>query len=324
MVTRLHLPSSTSEFPHPLDRPIADTGPWPVSRHGCGLGRRNHDGRASRTHCSVERDGVIGGIRGHARDLRGHALDETAACRGIISGRFGDRLRMDQAGSVDPEMQLLPPSTAAPPVFHSRPFTLAHDGKTSAVEDEMKRSLGRNKPEREIELLTPARQGGVIRGIEVNLHRRQHGPQEALGLAQWQPEDQPQRQRGQDRHVRELPRSTRSTRRRRSPRIHRLGREPEGHVTPPDERLLIFRPIPDVMLRLVLGMNLRLHRQIVAQSGRLLPTRTAPRVETGPILHQRRAPTGARVAGWSVRPFPTTLPSSASGRQLSGPSSSSR
>ena len=71
---------------------------------------------------------------------------------------------------------LLPSSTSAPPVFHSRPFTLAHDGKTRAVNDKMKRPLGRPPTECEIELLTPARQGSVIQGIEVNPHHRQHGP----------------------------------------------------------------------------------------------------------------------------------------------------
>ncbi len=53
-------------------------------------------------------------------------------------------------------MQLLPPSPAAPPVFHSRSFTLAHDGKVGAVDDEMKWSLGRNSTECEVELLTSA------------------------------------------------------------------------------------------------------------------------------------------------------------------------
>ena len=156
-----------------------------MSRHGRRLGRRDHDGGASRTGRRVERDGVIGGIRSHAGDLSGDVLDETAACRGIIDGRLGNRLGTKHAGSVDTEMQLLPPSTSAPPVFHSGPFTLAHDGKTSAVDDEMKRSVGRNTTECEIELLTPPRQGGVIWGIEINPHHRQRGPQKTPRLAQW-------------------------------------------------------------------------------------------------------------------------------------------
>ena len=173
-------------------------------------------------------------------------------------------------------MQLLSPSTRASLVFHSGPFTLAHDGETGAVDDKMKRSLGRNTTECEVELLTPPRQGGVIRGIEIDSHRRQHGPQEVLGLAQRQPEDQPQRQRGHDRHVRELPRPTRSARRRRSPRNHCLGREPERHVAPSDQPLLIFRPIPDVILGLVLRMNLRLHREIVGQGASTRPPDRRP------------------------------------------------
>ena len=69
VVTRLLLPSSTSECPHALDRSIAETGPWPASRDGGRLRRRDHDGRASGTGRCVERDSVIGGIRSHAGDV---------------------------------------------------------------------------------------------------------------------------------------------------------------------------------------------------------------------------------------------------------------
>ena len=154
----------------------------------------------------------------------------------------------------------------------------------------MHRALGRNAIECQIEMLTPTRERRVIRCLEVGAHQGQYGPQEALGLAQRQPEDQPQHQRGHDGHVRELPRSTRSTRRCRSPRIHRLGGEPQGHVAPPDERLLIFRPIPNVIFGLVLRMNLRLHPEIVGQErrpGQLIGDHDPRRVRA--ILHQRRA-----------------------------------
>jgi hypothetical protein len=139
MVTRLLLPSSTSELLHPRDRPIAETGPWPAPRHGRRLGRRDYDGRASRAGRLVKRDRVIGGIGGYAGDLSDYALDEMAACRGIVDDRLCDRLRTYQAGLVDTEMQ---------------------------------RSLGRNPTECEIELLTSARQRSVVRDIEIDPHHR--------------------------------------------------------------------------------------------------------------------------------------------------------
>ena len=42
-------------------------------------------------------------------------------------------------------------------------------------------------------------QCGVVRGLEVQAHQAQQRVQETLGLAKRQPENDPQRQRGQDR-----------------------------------------------------------------------------------------------------------------------------
>ena len=189
-----------------------------------------------------------------------------------------------------PKCSFFQPRVPRVPCCYGGPLAFADDRRSCAIDDEMHRALGRNAIECQIEMLTPMRERRVIRGLEVGAHQGQHGPQEALGLAQRPPEDQPQHQRGQDGHVRELPRSTRSTRRRRSPRIHRLGGEPQGHVAPPDERLLIFRPIPTVIFGLVLRMNLRLHPEIVGQErrpGQLIGDHDPRRVRA--ILHQRRA-----------------------------------
>ena len=266
MVSRGLLPSSTSEYPHPLDRPVADTGPWSASRHARRLCRRNHDGRAARSGRFVEREGVVGGVRGHARDLPVHVLDQTGACRGIINRRLCRRLRDDHPGAVDTEMEFLPGALAPFPVFRSSPFALADDRQPRTIDDEMKRSSARDAIECEVEVLTSPRECGVVRGVEIDPHYRQHGPQEALRLAQRQPEDQPKRQRRFDRQVRELPRPARSTGGRGSPGIHCVSGEPEGHVAAPHEGSLVLRPVSDVILGLVLRVHLRLHGEIVAQS----------------------------------------------------------
>ena len=87
----------------------------------------DHDGRASRTGRIVECDGVVGRIRGHARDIPDHLLDQTDARRCVIGCRLSDRLGYDHAGAVDTEMQLLPATLAAVPVFRCGPLALADD-----------------------------------------------------------------------------------------------------------------------------------------------------------------------------------------------------
>ncbi len=57
----------------------------------------------------------------------------------------------------------------------------------------MNRPSSRNASENEPEALTPPRERGVIRRFEVGAHQDQDRPQEALGLAQGQPEDDPER-----------------------------------------------------------------------------------------------------------------------------------
>ena len=50
--------------------------------------------------------------------------------------------------------------------------------------------------------LVPAREGGVVRGLEVAAHQAEQRVQKPLRLAKRQAEDDPQRQRGPDREVR--------------------------------------------------------------------------------------------------------------------------
>ena len=63
----------------------------------------------------------------------------------------------------------------------------------------------------DIEALTTPRERGVIGGFEINVHQRQDRPQKALRLAQWQIEDEPQRQSCLDCVIGELPLSASSS-----------------------------------------------------------------------------------------------------------------
>ena len=87
---------------------------------------------------------LVGGVRGHARDVPVHLLDQTDAGRRVIGCRLRDRLGNDHAGAVDTEVQLLPAALAAVPVFYGGPLAFADDRQSCAIDDEMHRALGRN------------------------------------------------------------------------------------------------------------------------------------------------------------------------------------
>ena len=121
-------------------------------------------------------------------------------------------------------MELLPATLAAPAVFDSSPFPLAHDREAGAVDNQMDGALDWEPLELHIEPLTPPRERGVIRCVEVTVQQGQNRPQEPLRLAQRQSEDEAERQRGLDRQIREPALPARPTGWRRFPRIRGVGR----------------------------------------------------------------------------------------------------
>ena len=66
MVARLLLPSPPPDLLHPLDGTIASEGSRPSARHGGGPLRGNDDLRTTRARRLVDRDRIVGGIRGDA------------------------------------------------------------------------------------------------------------------------------------------------------------------------------------------------------------------------------------------------------------------
>ena len=103
--------------------------------------------------------------------------------------------------------------------------------------------------------LVPARECGVVRGLEVEAHQAEQRVQEPLGLAERQAEDDTQRQRGPDREVRVPPLASPETVLRRYPRGDRLLAQPDRDVAAAPEATLVLPPVPDSVLLLVLAVD---------------------------------------------------------------------
>ena len=158
-------------------------------------------------------------------------------------------------------MELLPSTLAVSPVFRDGPRALAHDRQAGAIDDELDGARGRDATEHHSELLTPPRECGVVRRVQIGAQQGQDRPHEPLRLAHGQAEDEPEDQRSLDRHIREPLLPARSTGGRRSSPVRGIGREPQDHVTSLGERSLVLPPVPDAIRCLVFRRHPRLHQQ---------------------------------------------------------------
>ena len=148
-------------------------------------------------------------------------------------------------------------------MFRRGPLTVADDGQSGAVNDEVQAGARAGAPKREGEMLTASRERGVIGGREIDAQHPEDRGQEALGLTQRSVEEETERQGGFDGEIGILelpaPRADAS----RCPRGDRVGREPEGDVASPHEGSVVLGPVPDAIRCRVLRMHARLHIEIM-------------------------------------------------------------
>ena len=85
-------------------------------------------------------------------------------------------------------MEFLPATRAASSVFRGGPLAFADKRQIRAVDDEMDRPGGRNAVELDRQVLTPPRESGVVRGVEIDTQQGENRAQEALRLAKRQSE----------------------------------------------------------------------------------------------------------------------------------------
>ena len=142
-------------------------------------------------------------------------------------------------------------------MFRRGPLTVADDGQSGAVNDEVQAGARAGAPKREGEMLTASRERGVIGGREIDAQHPEDRGQAALGLTQRYVEEETERQGGFDGEIGILELPAPPADASRCPRGDRVRREPEGDVASPHEGSVVLGPVPDAIRCLVLRMHSR-------------------------------------------------------------------
>ena len=100
---------------------------------------------------------------------------------------------------------------------------------------------------------------GRAGGGEIEAHHPEQGIQEPFGLAQREMVDKPQGQGGFDGEIRVPPLPTPPAAPAGRPGSDRFRGQPHRHIAAANEGLVIGRPVRNAVLRLLRGMDLRLH-----------------------------------------------------------------
>ena len=279
MVPGRLLPLAPAERLHQRDRPIPRGRPRAVARDGRRPGRWDDDRRTPRRRGLIDGDRVIGGVSGDAHE---RTLDRSEQIEGggrIITRLLGQRVDTDPAGLIDAKVELPPATSAAATVFRGGPLTFPNDGQTRAVEHEMKALAGRDQPQTAPQMLTAPGERRIVGGGEVEAHHPEQRAQKPFGLAQREMVEEPQGQGGLDGKIRVPPLPAPLATPAGCPGGDRLRGQPHRHIAASNEGLIVGWPVRNAVLRLVPGMDLRLHPCSVAPAEG--PEKCEPRRPTG-------------------------------------------
>ena len=197
----------------------------------------------------------------------------------IITRRLGQRVNEDHAGLIDTKVELPPATPAAATVCRGGPLTCPNDGQTRAVEHEMEALAGRDRSQTARQMLTAPGERRIVRGGEVEAHHPEQGVQEPFGLAQRKMVEESQGQGGFDGKIRVPPLPTPPAAPAGRPGSDRFRGQPHRHIAAANEGPIVGRPIRHAVLRLIRGMNLRLHPCSVAPAETRRAGQTAPPAE---------------------------------------------
>ena len=143
-------------------------------------------------------------------------------------------------------------------------------------------------PTREGEMLTAARERGVIGCREIDAQHPEDRCQAALGLTQRYVEDETERQGGFDGEIGRLELPAPPADASRCPRGDRVRREPEGDVASSHEGSVVLGPVLDAIRCRVRRMHSRLHIEIMTRRRSRWATCRPLLAHRAESAHQRR------------------------------------
>ena len=187
-------------------------------------------------------------------------------------------------------MELPPAASPSAPLCRRGPRTVADDGQSGAVNDEVQAGARAGAPTREGEMLTASRERGVIGCREINAQHPEDRCQDALGLTQRSVEEETERQGGFDGEIGRLELPAPPADASCCPRGDRVRREPEGDVASPHEGSVVLGPVPDAILCLVRRMHSRLHIEIMPRRRSRWSTCRPLLAHRAESAHQRQVP----------------------------------
>ena len=143
----------------------------------------------------------------------------------------------------------------------------------------MEALAGRDRSQTARQMLTAPGERRIVRGGEGEAHHPEQGVQEPFGLAQRKMVEESQGQGGFDGKIRVPPLPTPPAAPAGRPVSDRVRGQPHRHIAAANEGPIVGRPIRHAVLRLIRGMNLRLHPCSVAPAETRRAGQTAPPAE---------------------------------------------
>ena len=143
----------------------------------------------------------------------------------------------------------------------------------------MEALAGRDRSQTARQMLTAPGERRIVRGGEIEAHHPEQGVQEPFGLAQRKMVEESQGQGGFDGKIRVPPLPTPPAAPAGRPVSDRVRGHPHRHIAAANEGPIVGRPIRHAVLRLIRGMNLRLHPCSVAPAETRRAGQTAPPAE---------------------------------------------
>ena len=123
---------------------------------------------------------------------------------------------------------------------------------------------GRDRLQAAPQMLTAPGERRIVGDREVEAHHPEQGVQEPFGLAQREMVEESQGQGGLDGEIRVPPLPTPPAAPAGRPGSDRVRGQPHRHIAAANEGLVVGRPVRNAVLRLIRGMDLRLHPYSVA------------------------------------------------------------